>query len=162
MTQDSSWLLKYKSQLSGKTILEIGCGEGCDTQVMAKIAGSITAIDKDINYGSVGYPEIESGLFSVEGQQKRFFTKASVLDYFAKNWQIDHLEEKTIDRYHKPKVIWEFVARNIWWLLVTDNWSVLQAISIALNTALFGSLFEEIPVHMLLNNQKKEFNGELP
>jgi len=188
MTQDTNWLIKYKPQLSGRNILEIGCGEGDDTKVLAHIAGGIIAIDKDItrikklsdtfpnvvieqldicdgiafsenqfsviiaslslhyftqaethkilssiqyslvcngilivrvnstkdiNYGSVGYPEIEPGLFNVEGEQKRFFNKASVLDYYTKNWQIDHLEEKTIDRYHKPKVIWEFVARNV-------------------------------------------------
>jgi ubiquinone/menaquinone biosynthesis C-methylase UbiE len=188
MTLDSSWLKKYETQLYGKTILEIGCGGGDDTKVLAKIADSIIAIDKDINglkelsdtfanvvtqqidisdgiffsenqftaviaslslhyftqsqteniinniqyslvrngnllvrvnstkdinYGAVGYPEIESGLFNVDGQPKCFFTKDNVLDYFSKNWQVNHLEEKTIDRYQKPKVIWEFIARNI-------------------------------------------------
>lgn len=187
MTEDSSWLMKYKGLLSGKNILEIGCGEGDDTKTLAKIAESIVAIDidisrlhninealpnvvvqqadirdgiffsenqfsaviaslslhyftrsqtknildgirytlipdgillvrvnstKDINYGSVGYPEIESGLFDVAGQQKRFFSMENILDYFAINWQIDNLEEKTIDRYKKAKTIWEFTAQS--------------------------------------------------
>lgn len=180
--------MKYKGLLSGKSILEIGCGEGDDTKTLAKIADSIIAIDKDIgrlhnlnetfpnviiqqvdisdgiffsenqfsavlaslslhyftrsqtknildgikytlvpngillvrvnsvkdiNYGSFGYPEIESGLLDVAGQQKRFFTKDNILDYFAANWQMDNLKEKTIDRYKKPKTIWEFIARNV-------------------------------------------------
>lgn len=188
MTQDSNWLRKYQTQLCGKTVLEIGCGEGDDTKYLAKNSGSVIAIDRDINrlkefnstfanvviqqvditngiffsenqfsavvaslslhyfsrvqtekiidgiqyclarngtlivrvnstkdsnYGAVGYPQIESDIFNVDGQLKRFFTKDNVLDYFSKNWQVDHLEEKTIDRYQKPKVVWEFIARNI-------------------------------------------------
>ena len=67
----------------------------------------------DKNYGSKGYPEIEHHLFDVEGESKRFFNKEDIFYIFGDGWKICNLEEKTIDRFYKPKVVWEFVANSI-------------------------------------------------
>lgn len=68
--------------------------------------------ENDINFGSKGYAEIEPGLFSVKGQQKRFFSKADVEKLFLGSWTVIKLKESTIDRYEKEKTVWEFAAIN--------------------------------------------------
>jgi len=66
----------------------------------------------DEHYGATGYPELEKRLFNVKGQQKRFFTREDIVKLFAKNWTIEAIEEKRIDRYKHPKTVWEFGAIN--------------------------------------------------
>jgi hypothetical protein len=46
----------------------------------------------------------------VGDKTKRFFDRADLVTLFADGWHIASLEEKTIDRYERPKVIWELVA----------------------------------------------------
>jgi hypothetical protein len=43
-------------------------------------------------------------------QTKRFFARADLLALFADGWQLTALEEQTIDRYERPKVVWELAA----------------------------------------------------
>jgi len=66
----------------------------------------------DVNYGSVGFPEIENEYFNVNGIPKRFFSRESIERYFNSDWEIIGLKEKSIDRYEVEKVIWEFVAKK--------------------------------------------------
>jgi len=64
----------------------------------------------DTNYGATGYPEVETGLYQVKGQIKRFFKEEDILKLFAKGWNIVSIEEKQIDRYKNLKSVWEFGA----------------------------------------------------
>ncbi len=66
--------------------------------------------NQDTHYGASGYPEIEPGLFEVNGSQKRFFSESDVLNLFSDHWEIKDIQHKTIDRYEMPKSIWEFVV----------------------------------------------------
>lgn len=65
---------------------------------------------RDINYGAKGHPEIEPNIYLVDGQQKRFFTQESTKSLFQNGWHIHNLEERTINRYSHPKIVWEVVA----------------------------------------------------
>jgi SAM-dependent methyltransferase len=65
---------------------------------------------RDVHHGSTGHPPIEHGYFRVGDATKRFFDRADLLKLFADGWHIVALEEQTIDRYERPKVIWELVA----------------------------------------------------
>lgn len=67
---------------------------------------------EDSNYGAVGHPEIESGLYNVRGVAKRFFSNDDIGNLFANGWTVRDLQLKTIDRYDLPKCIWEFTAIN--------------------------------------------------
>lgn len=178
MKHDYSWLDPYAEMLDGKTILELGCGSGLDSIVLARYAkylisgdltpnlqsqGSVLAFDhskklpfenssfdtvvaslclhyfkrekteeiitevsrvlkpqglfigrvnsyKDENHGSVGYPEIEAGLFSVCGEQKRFFQEQEIRALWGKGYSLNKISHKSIDRYQKPKWVFEFSA----------------------------------------------------
>lgn len=68
--------------------------------------------NKDFNYGAVGHPQLESGLYSVEGRSKRFFSLTDIEMLFPLQWKVMRLEEKSIDRYDKEKFIWEFGAQS--------------------------------------------------
>jgi SAM-dependent methyltransferase len=63
----------------------------------------------DIHHGAGVGDEIERHLFRVGVRQKRFFDRADVVGLLA-GWRIERLAEKTIQRYEKPKVVWEVVA----------------------------------------------------
>jgi SAM-dependent methyltransferase len=65
---------------------------------------------RDVHHGAHGHPEIEPGCFLVEGKVKRFFERAELLTLFADGWHIAALEERSIDRYEQPKVVWELLA----------------------------------------------------
>jgi SAM-dependent methyltransferase len=65
---------------------------------------------RDVHHGATGHPLIEPGCFRVGDKTKRFFDRADLVTLFADGWHIASLEEKTIDRYERPKVIWELVA----------------------------------------------------
>jgi SAM-dependent methyltransferase len=68
--------------------------------------------DQDVNYGATGYPEIERGLFSVEGQAKRFFSQADISALFGQAWRVLSIERAVIHRYHLPKSIWEVAVAS--------------------------------------------------
>ena len=64
---------------------------------------------KDVNHGAGVGDEIEPRLFRVGTTEKRFFDRADVVALLA-GWRIEHLVERTIQRYEQPKVIWEVAA----------------------------------------------------
>jgi len=64
----------------------------------------------DHNYGSSGYPEIERNLYDVRGTPQRSFSRGDIHDLFRDSWQLVNIEQKSIDRYEKEKVVWEFGA----------------------------------------------------
>ncbi|MEM7116622.1 MAG: class I SAM-dependent methyltransferase [Chloroflexota bacterium] len=67
---------------------------------------------KDTNYGAVGYPEIDTNFYLVRGRQKRFFDEAAVQRLFQAGWKQRSLEEMTIGRFGRPKVVWEVVLEK--------------------------------------------------
>ena len=66
----------------------------------------------DHNYGASGYPRIESNYYLVDGEPKRFFDRTSIEALFATGWRMLSLEEQLIQRYAKPKVVWEAVLER--------------------------------------------------
>jgi len=66
----------------------------------------------DIHFGSLGYSKIEDGLLNTNGMTKRFFNHEAIEKYFSPDFEIINLQEKSIDRYSKEKIIWEFVAKK--------------------------------------------------
>ena len=69
---------------------------------------------RDVYHGARdGGREIERHYYESKGvyaERKRFFDKGEVIDLF-KGWKVLSCVERTIDRYEKPKVVWEVVAR---------------------------------------------------
>jgi SAM-dependent methyltransferase len=66
----------------------------------------------DIHYGASGYRELEAGLYDVKGQTKRFFSKGDISALFTGAWLIKNMEEMTVDRYAKPKSLWELLIEK--------------------------------------------------
>jgi SAM-dependent methyltransferase len=64
---------------------------------------------KDRYYGSTSTLEIERNFYNVGTGTKRFFDEDSVR-LFLQGWDIQFLEENVIDRYKKPKYVWEAMA----------------------------------------------------
>jgi SAM-dependent methyltransferase len=65
----------------------------------------------DIHYGAESPDAIEPHFHRVGRRTKRFFDRPA-LTRLLRNWQTDAVDELTIDRYEKPKVVWEVVARH--------------------------------------------------
>lgn len=68
---------------------------------------------KDTHYGATGYPEIEPGLYSVNGQQKRFFHESEIRDLWSGDYRIHEITFNAIDRYRYTKYIYEFSASRV-------------------------------------------------
>jgi SAM-dependent methyltransferase len=67
----------------------------------------------DVHHGAVGHPEIEKDYYLVDGQPKRFFDRATVETLFADGWRTLSLQEQTVQRYARPKVLWEIVVETV-------------------------------------------------
>lgn len=67
---------------------------------------------RDDHFGAVGHCIVEKNLYLVNGQLKRFFDEAALLSLFREGWEICSVQEKTIQRYALPKIVWEIVARR--------------------------------------------------
>ncbi len=67
---------------------------------------------RDDNYGASGYPRIEDHFYDVRGRPKRFFDDADVVRLFA-GWKTLLREERTVERYERPKVVWEVAVETI-------------------------------------------------
>ncbi len=67
---------------------------------------------KDINYGAKGHKKVEHNLRLVDGELKRFFDKESIEELFRSGWEFHGLEEMTVKKYEKPKVLWEIILKN--------------------------------------------------
>ena len=68
---------------------------------------------KDSNFGADGFEEIEPGVYSVYGQQKRFFDGDTINGLYGFGWEIISMEEMQVDRFSKPKMVWEVILRNV-------------------------------------------------
>lgn len=66
----------------------------------------------DHHFGASGYPAIEPHYYLVDGNPKRFFSKAEVQALFATGWNVLHLEERIVHRYSSPKSLWEAVLEK--------------------------------------------------
>ncbi len=64
----------------------------------------------DVLFGAVGFREIEPDFYFVRGKSKRFFDYETLRKLFSSGWKVESIEEMTILRYEKPKVVWEVVA----------------------------------------------------
>ncbi|WP_028551720.1 class I SAM-dependent methyltransferase [Paenibacillus sp. UNC451MF] len=65
----------------------------------------------DIHFGAGEGIEIEPNYYEQNGQYKRFFDKDQVIQLF-KRWSLVYYLETTMNRYHKPKRLWEIAAVN--------------------------------------------------
>lgn len=63
----------------------------------------------DRQHGSTSTLEIEPNFYNVGTGTKRFFDESSVR-LFLQGWDIQFLQENVIDRYKKPKYVWEAMA----------------------------------------------------
>jgi SAM-dependent methyltransferase len=64
----------------------------------------------DFHHGAIGPPpKGEDSFYLVDGVPKRFFDRAAVERLFTEGWRMLHLEERTVERYEQPKVLWEAV-----------------------------------------------------
>lgn len=66
----------------------------------------------DHNYGAASDSEIEPNFYQVGTRTKRFFDETGV-HLFLQGWDIQFLEENVIQRYQKPKYVWEALAVNL-------------------------------------------------
>ena len=66
---------------------------------------------KDIHHGAGQGIKIEDNFYNVEGSLKRFFDSEQILTLF-KNWEIINMSEYEMNRYEKPKIIWEIAVKN--------------------------------------------------
>jgi SAM-dependent methyltransferase len=72
---------------------------------------------QDHEYGASGHPEISANYYLVDGTPKRFFDRDAMLHLFGESsrrqaWNFLHLEERVIQRYERPKAIWEAVLER--------------------------------------------------
>jgi len=63
----------------------------------------------DLHHGASSPLEIEPNFYQVGTRTKRFFDENSVR-LFLQGWEIQFLEENVIQRYQKPKSVWEAMA----------------------------------------------------
>jgi hypothetical protein len=66
----------------------------------------------DVNHGAVGYPEISPHYYQVKERRKRFFDRPAVDALFGPEWRRLSVKEHTIQRFQKPKVVWEVVLEK--------------------------------------------------
>lgn len=67
---------------------------------------------EDVNFGAEGNPEIEPGLFMVEGYPKRFFSGSQLSVLFGAGWRVESKEHLASHKYGVPKTLWEIVAER--------------------------------------------------
>ncbi len=60
--KDYQWLNKWRALISEKTILELGCGDGVDTQVLLESASSVIACD-------LNSADVERNRMAISGAQ---------------------------------------------------------------------------------------------
>jgi SAM-dependent methyltransferase len=65
---------------------------------------------EDRNYGSVGNPEIEPGLYLVGGNPKRFFSDSDISALFSTGWRVVSREQTSSQKYGPTKYMWEVAA----------------------------------------------------
>lgn len=66
----------------------------------------------DRHFGAVGHSPIEANYYDVDGAPKRFFDRASIDRLFGDGWRTIDCGEWVIDRYDRPKYVWEIVLER--------------------------------------------------
>jgi len=92
---------------SERIIAEVSRILGGDGKLICRLNSTL-----DKNWGAIGYPEIEQGLYDVDGIRKRFFSKEDVYKLIKRPFEIVSLKHREIDRYPMTKSVWEVCARN--------------------------------------------------
>jgi SAM-dependent methyltransferase len=67
---------------------------------------------RDVHYGAVGHEQVGRNYYLVDGFPKRFFDRESIDALIAEDWERISIEELSIDRYDKPKIVWEVILRK--------------------------------------------------
>ncbi|RJF99264.1 class I SAM-dependent methyltransferase [Noviherbaspirillum saxi] len=65
----------------------------------------------DVHYGASGHPALAPNYYLVDGMPKRFFDREAIDHLFCSGWERISIQEMIIDRYEKPKAVWEVIAR---------------------------------------------------
>ena len=66
---------------------------------------------KDYYHGAGEGTAIETDYYEQKGRRKRFFNEASLRSFFVE-WKIKGLHEREMNRYEKPKILWELAAQK--------------------------------------------------
>lgn len=66
----------------------------------------------DVYFGAGEGVEIEPHYYENDGQLKRFFDEEQITRLF-EEWKLVYKQEAVMNRYHKPKNLWEIAAANI-------------------------------------------------
>ncbi|BDP42211.1 hypothetical protein DAETH_21800 [Deinococcus aetherius] len=64
---------------------------------------------RDVHYGAAGHAELGHHYYRVGEKQKRFFDRTDIETLFDPSWRRLAVQELEIDRYAKPKTVWEVV-----------------------------------------------------
>ena len=67
----------------------------------------------DHHFGASGHPQVDENFYLVDGEPKHFFDRAAVDRLFSSGWRMFGAEERTIDRYERPKSAWEVVLEKV-------------------------------------------------
>ena len=67
--------------------------------------------EKDVCYGAGEGTAIEPFYYEQSGYRKRFFDESSLRAFFSE-WKIKTLCECEMNRYEKPKIVWELAAQK--------------------------------------------------
>ena len=116
------WLPLIGERAGGLAILEVGCGGGRDTEVLAGAGYRVVAIDLSpdaIAKARARAPQAQfhcqdiRAAFPVDAAGVvRFFDRAAVDRLFSSGWRMLGAEERIIDRYERPKSAWEVVLEK--------------------------------------------------
>lgn len=66
----------------------------------------------DINYGALGYPQIEDHYYNVNGEFKRFFDYNDLQRLLARGWRHNALQKSITHEYGRPKSVWVIYAQR--------------------------------------------------
>ena len=66
---------------------------------------------KDINYGAGQGDLLEDNYYRLDDMKKRFFDRALIDDLFS-NWDMQYICECSMDRYKKPKMLWDLALQK--------------------------------------------------
>jgi SAM-dependent methyltransferase len=66
----------------------------------------------DHHWGASGHPRIDEHYYLVNGEPKRFFDNEALDKLFA-GWRVLAKEEMIIQRYDRPKVVWEIILERV-------------------------------------------------
>ncbi len=68
---------------------------------------------RDHHFGASGHPRIAEKYYLVVGVPKRFFDRPAVEALFREGWRALSTEEQVVERYSRPKVVWEVILERL-------------------------------------------------